>query len=346
MRLRPEQLSTHLQRELRSVYLVTGDETLLVQESCDVIRKAARAAGCTEREVFQVDNRFNWDNLVASASEMSLFSDRKIIELHLPSGKPGTDGSKGLLAYLDMASDDNVLLIIAGKIDKQSTNSKWFKALDAAGAVVQIWPVDANQLPRWISQRVESAGMSIDHDALLMLCDRVEGNLLAAVQEVEKLRLLCPEGRITPEAVAESVADNARYNLFGLIDKALLGDTAGALKMLNGLRGEGTEAAIVLWGLAREIRLLLQCQTEIGRGQRQAQVMKANRVWDKRVPIVSAALQRHDSKALGALLQKASSADQSIKGLADGNPWDHLGQLVLQLCMSDSPGGLRVDGNT
>ncbi len=331
MRLRPEQLDTHLQRELRPVYLVTGDETLLVQESCDAIRKAARQAGCTEREVFQVDNRFNWDNLVASASEMSLFSDRKIIELHIPSGKPGTDGSKGLLGYLEMAGDDNILLIIAGKIDKQSTNSKWFKALDAAGAVLQIWPVDANQLPRWLSQRVESAGMSIDHDALLMLCDRVEGNLLAAVQEVEKLKLLCPEGRITPEAVTESVADNARYNLFGLIDKALLGDAAGALKMLNGLRSEGTEAAVILWGLARELRLLMQCQTELSRGQRQQQVMKANRVWDKRVPIVSAALSRHDNIALGELLQQASTADQSIKGLGDGNPWDHLGKLVLGL---------------
>ena len=336
MRLRPEQLSTHLQRELRPVYLVTGDETLLVQESCDAIRRAARQAGCTEREIFQVDNRFNWDNLIASASEMSLFADRKIIELHIPNGKPGTDGSKGLLGYLERAGDDNVLLIIAGKIDKQSTNSKWFKALDAAGGVVQIWPVDANQLPRWINQRVESASMTIDHDALVMLCDRVEGNLLAAVQEVEKLKLLCPDGRITPEAVADAVADNARYNLFGLIDKALLGDSAGALKMLNGLRGEGTEATIILWGLAREIRLLLQCQTEIGRGQRQAQVMKANRVWDKRVPIVSAALQRHDADALGDLLQQASVADQSIKGLADGNPWDSLGQLVLRLSLDSA----------
>jgi len=333
MRLRPEQLQTHLERELRPVYLVTGDETLLVQESCDAIRKAARAAGCTEREVFQVDNRFNWDNLVASASEMSLFADRKIIELHIPNGKPGADGSKGLLAYLERASDDNVLLIIAGKIDKQSTNSKWFKALDAAGAVVQVWPVDANQLPRWVTQRVENLGMSIEHDALLMLCDRVEGNLLAAVQEIEKLRLLCPDNRITPEAVADSVADNARYNLFGLIDQALRGDAAGALKMLNGLRGEGTESAVVLWGLAREVRLLLQCKTALEQGQRQQQVMKANRVWDKRVPIVTAALQRHDSHALAELLQAASHADQSMKGLADGNPWDHLSRLILELSL-------------
>ncbi|MEE4659286.1 MAG: DNA polymerase III subunit delta [Halieaceae bacterium] len=333
MRLRPEQLQTHLERELRPVYLVTGDETLLVQESCDAIRRAARAAGCTEREVFQVDNRFNWDNLVASASEMSLFADRKIIEVHIPSGKPGTDGSKGLLAYLDRAGDDNLLLIVAGKIDKQSTNSKWFKALDAAGAVVQIWPVDASQLPRWVTQRVENMGMSIEQDALLMLCDRVEGNLLAAVQEIEKLRLLCPDNRISVAAVAESVADNARYNLFGLIDQALLGDAAGALKMLNGLRGEGTEAAVVLWGLAREIRLLLQCKTELERGQRQQQVMKANRVWDKRVPIVTEALQRHHSHALAELLQAASNADQSIKGMADGNPWDHLSRLILELSL-------------
>ncbi len=331
MRLRPEQLARHLQQDLLPVYLVTGDETLLVQEACDAIRRKAREAGCAEREVMQVDNRFNWDNLVASASEMSLFAERKLIELLLPSGKPGTDGSKGLLAYLDAPPSDNILLIVAGKIDRQSTNSKWFKALDSAGAVIQIWPVDARELPRWLQQRVEAAGMSIDHDALLMLCDRVEGNLLAAVQEVEKLKLLCAGGRITPEAVTESVADNARYNLFDLVDKALLGDAAGALKMLQGLRGEGTEPPVILWALAREIRLLLQCQTDIQRGKRQQQVMKANRVWDKRVPVVSAGLSRHSSEALGELLGQASLADQSIKGLAAGNPWDHLSQLVLSL---------------
>lgn len=173
--------------------------------------------------------------------------------------------------------------------------------------------------------------MSIDFDALQMLCDRVEGNLLAAVQEVEKLKLLCPEGHITPEAVTESVADNARYDLFELVDQALAGHVAGALKMLQGLRAEGTEAAVVLWALAREIRLLYHCRTAMQRGQSSQQAMRAQRVWDKRMPIVGAGLNRHSLADLSDLLHQASLADQAIKGLADGNPWDHLARLLLAL---------------
>ena len=331
MRLRPEQLSAHLQQGLLPLYLVSGEETLLVQEACDAIRRKAREAGCSEREVLEVDRRFNWDTLSASAAEMSLFADRKLIELRLPSGKPGTDGSKALLAYLDGPPTDNMLLIVAGKIDKASTNTKWFKALDRAGGIIQVWPVDARELPRWLRRRVEAAGLSIDEDALQMLCDRVEGNLLAAVQEVEKLRLLCRDDHIGLEAVAGSVADNARYNLFALVDQALLGDAAGALKMLQGLRGEGTEAAVILWALAREIRLLYQCRSEIDRGNPQQQVLRSQRVWDKRMPIVGAALARHDLDSLGQLIQRANLVDQSIKGLTGGKPWDHLGRLTLEL---------------
>ncbi len=336
MRLRPEQLSSHLQKGIAPVYLVSGEENLLVQEACDAIRAACREAGCSEREVFEVDNRFKWDNLLAAGAEMSLFADRKLIELKLPSGKPGTEGSKGLVGYLEGPPSDNVLLIVAGKIDRQSTNSKWFKALDAAGVIIQVWPVDARELPRWLRQRIEAAGMSADADALEMLCDKVEGNLLAAVQEVEKLKLLSPDGRITAEAIADSVADNARYNLFGLVDQALSGQAADALKMLQGLRAEGTEAAVVLWALAREIRLLYQCRHDMQGGQSAQQVMRAQRVWDKRMPIVGAGLSRHSLAALSDLLQQASLADQAIKGLADGNPWDHLSRLLLSLSIGEA----------
>ncbi len=336
MRLRPEQLGAHLEKGLAPVYLVSGDETLLVQEACDAIRAAARDAGCSEREVLDVDNRFDWSQLLSAGAEMSLFADRKLIELKLPSGKPGTEGSKALTAYLDGPPSDNVLLIVAGKIDRQSTNSKWFKAIDGAGAILQLWPVDAQQLPRWLQQRLQSAGLSIDADALDMLCDRVEGNLLAAVQEVEKLKLLCTDGRITPEAVVESVADNARYNLFGLVDQALAGDAAGALKMLQGLRAEGTEPPVVLWALAREIRLLYQCRSDMQRGVSPQQAMRSQRVWDKRMPLVGAGLKRHSLADLAELLHRANLADQSVKGLADGRPWDHLGQLVLNLSQGEA----------
>jgi DNA polymerase-3 subunit delta len=336
MRLRPEQLASHLQRTLLPVYLVSGDEPLQVQEACDAIRQRCREAGCSEREILEVDRRFKWDSLTASAAEMSLFAERKLLELRLPGGKPGTDGSKALLAYLDGLAGDNVLLIVAGKIDKASTTTRWFKAVDAIGGVVQVWPVDARELPRWLRRRLEAAGMSIDEDALQMLCDRVEGNLLAAVQEVEKLRLLCTDSHIGIDAIAGAVADNARYNLFTLVDRALLGDAAGALKMLHGLRSEGTEAAVLLWALSREIRLLYQCRTAIDRGTSAQQAMRSQRVWDRRVPVVGAGLDRHGLASLQALLHTANRVDQSIKGMAAGNPWDHLERLVLCLSRTEA----------
>jgi DNA polymerase-3 subunit delta len=330
MRLRPEQLSRQLQDQLLPVYLVTGDEPLLVQEACDAIRARCRESGCDEREVMQVDSKFNWDQLLSSSAEMSLFAERKLIELRIPSGKPGAPGSKAFIAYLQNPGE-NILLVVAGKIDKASTNSKWFKALDQAGAVIQIWPIDARELPRWLQQRIKQAGLQIDNDALQLLCERVEGNLLAAVQEVEKLRLLCHGDRITAENVSDSVADNARYNLFALVDCALQGDTAGAMKMLHGLRAEGTESAVVLWALSREIRLLNQCRIDIDRGKAQQQVLQAQRIWDKRKPLVSAGLARHSREELAELLHRSSLVDHSIKGLSGGNPWDLLSQLVMDL---------------
>lgn len=220
MRLRADQLTAQLKKQLLPVYLVSGDEPLLVQEACDAIRAGAREAGCSEREVMHVDGKFKWDQLLASSAEMSLFAERKLIELRVPSGKPGAEGSKALVQYLAQPSPDNILLIVAGKIDKASTNSKWFKTIDKAGAVTQLWPIEARELPRWLQQRCGQLGLEIDQDALLMLGDRVEGNLLAAVQEIEKLRLITKGQRITAEDISDSVADNARYNLFALIDSA------------------------------------------------------------------------------------------------------------------------------
>ncbi len=332
MRLRPEQLAQNLKQQLHSVYLVSGEEPLLLQECCDLIRRQAREAGCTDREVLEVDGKqFDWQQILSSASAMSLFSDRKLIELRLPSGKPGTEGSKALCEYLNICGEDNILLISAGKIDRQSTNSKWFKALDKAGAVIQVWPVDARELPRWLQRRVEGAGLQIDPDALQMLCDRVEGNLLAAVQEVEKLKLLASDGRIDAATVANSVADNARYNLFGMVDAALAGQTDNSLRMLYGLRGEGTEAAVVLWALAREMRTLQEARALVDAGQNPQQVFRSLRVWDKRIPLVQGALQRHDALSMSELLELASSADGSIKGYADGKPWDRLAALIYTL---------------
>ena len=336
MRLYPEKLADHLQQKLLPVYLVSGDEPLLLQECCDQIRQKARAENCNEREIIEGGaSNFNWQDILHSASNMSLFADRKLIELRLPSGKPGAEGSKALCEYLDIASGDDVLLIVSGKIDKQSTNSKWYKALDKAGVTVQVWPVDAKNLPRWLQQRVRNAGMSIDDDALRLLCERMEGNLLAAVQEVEKLKLLAADSKITMQTVTEAVSDNARYNLFDMADNALKGNASVSLRMLYGLRAEGTEPPVVLWALVREIRTLYEAQLDCDSGQSAQQALSSRRVWQNRMPLMQAALTRHDTHSLSLLLEQAARADGSIKGFADGKPWDSLSRLVITLCRAN-----------
>ena len=333
MRVYPEKLAGQLQQQLLPVYLISGDEPLLVQECCDQVRRAARNAGCTDREVIDASAPgFKWDEIIASAAAMSLFADRKLVELRIPSGKPGAEGSKALQEYLQVSDgSEDILLIIAGKIDKQSTNSKWYKALDAAGATVQVWPVDAKDLPRWLQQRVSAAGMAIDNEALQLLCDRVEGNLLAAVQEVEKLKLLAEGGQITAATVTASVSNNARYNLFDMADNALKGNAAGSLKMLHGLRGEGTEPAVALWALLREIRTLYQAQQAVDAGQNPQQALSALRVWKNRMGLMQGALGRHSRNSLNSLLEQATAVDGSIKGFAGGKPWDNLESLILDL---------------
>ncbi|MEZ5572205.1 MAG: DNA polymerase III subunit delta [Halioglobus sp.] len=332
MRLYPEKLAEHLQQQLLPVYLVSGDDPLLIQECCDLIRQKARESGCNEREVVEAGApNFNWHDILHSAASMSLFADRKLLELRLPSGKPGTDGSSALCDYLEIDGDD-VLLMVCGKIDKQSTNSKWYKALDKAGATVQIWPVDAKNLPRWLQQRVRSAGMSIDPDALQLLCDRIEGNLLAAVQEVEKLKLLATDNRITAQTVTEAVSDNARYNVFEMADNALKGNASSSLRMLHGLRAEGSEPTVVLWALARDIRTLYEAKLDCDKGQSPQQALSARRVWKSRMSLMQAALSRHDADSLALLLEQASQVDGSIKGFAGGRPWDNLERLVTGIC--------------
>ena len=335
MRLRPEELSKQLQKQLLPVYVVSGDEPLLVQEACDLIRQHARQQGCTEREVIDASPKnFDWQEILASATSMSLFSERKLVEIRLPSGKPGAAGSKALCTYVDIAGPDDVLLLIAGKIDKQSMNSKWVKTLDKKGAVMQLWPIGARELPRWLQQRVANADMSIDPDALQLLSDRVEGNLLAAVQEVEKLKLLSYNSNISAKDVTEAVSDNARYNLFEMVDSALRGDTTASLRMLHGLRAEGTESAVVLWAITREIHTLQQVQGARKKGQSMQQALRDLRVWNNRMQLVQGACERHNHAALANIVDLAAKADGSIKGFADGKPWDNLESLILALSSS------------
>lgn len=330
MKLRETQLGAHLEQQLAPVYLISGDVPLLVQEACDAVRAAARQAGCSERVVMQAERGFDWEALLQAGGDLSLFAQRRLLELRLPSGKPGDAGSKALLRYLQLGSEDNVLLIEAGKIDRGSQKSKWFKAVERAGVVVQIWPPDARQFPAWIRQRMQTRGLAASREAVAVLAERSEGNLLACDQEIEKLRLLYGPGRLDAETVLQSVVDSTRFDVFKLVDSALSGDSARSARILQGLRGEGVEPAVVLWALARELRLLSRMAVDMKDAPLE-RVLAAHRVWDSRKALFREGLGRHRPANWWVMLARAARIDRIIKGRDLGNVWDELLQLSLMI---------------
>jgi DNA polymerase-3 subunit delta len=330
-KIRPEQLATSLSKPLSPIYMVSGDEPLLIQEVSDAIRSAARKQGFSERELYHADNSFDWGQLLTSANSLSLFADKKIIELRMPSGKPGDKGAKILLEYAQAPAPDNLLLIITEKLDGATQKSKWFKALEDAGQHIQVWPITPAQLPRWIGQRLQQAGLQADTQAIDLLCSRIEGNLLAAVQEIEKLKLLATEPRISYELMASVVADSARYDVFGLCDKALHGDARAAAKTLQGLKTEGTEPIAVLWAITRDIRQLIQIAQELSQGKSFEWAARQSGVWEKRQPLMQAAIRRSKPAQLQQMLRKANGIDKAIKGMRNAEPWDELLDLVLNM---------------
>lgn len=328
MRLRPEQLDKHLAQQLTPVYLISGDEPLLVQECADSVRRACRQQGFGERQVFHVDTGFDWQQLLGEVNALSLFAERKLIELRMPSGKPGDAGAQALDHYCRHPSDDTVLLILCEKVDARA---KWHKAVDSAGVTVPVWPVDAAQLPRWIEQRLRSRGLGASPEAIQILAERVQGNLLAAAQEIEKLQLYTDAKQIDAETVAATVADSARYDVFGLADQALAGNAAAGLRALAGLRGEAAEPLGILWVLAKETRTLYRCAEQLEQGQHLDRVLDAAGVWEKRKPLMRQALQRLRKAQLGQLLNLAQAVDAAVKGASKDDPWQLLDQLVLGL---------------
>ncbi len=333
MKLAPAQLNKHLQGVLAPVYVVSGDDPLLCQEAADAIRGAARQQGFDERQVFSADASFDWGTLLQAGASLSLFAQKRLLELRLPSGKPGDKGAAALMEYCARPAEDTLLLVSLPKLDGSAQKTKWAKALIDGQAVqfIQIWPVDAGQLPQWIRQRLSQAGLAAQQDAVELIAARVEGNLLAAAQEIEKLKLLAEDHQVTVETVQAAVADSARFDVFGLVDAVLNGHAAHALRMLEGLRGEGVEPPIVLWALARELRVLGGLAQQYSQGVPLDKAFGLARppVWDKRKPLMSKALQRYSAQRWGQLLQDAQRIDAQIKGQAPGSPWTSLSRLAL-----------------
>ncbi len=328
MKLNPDQLSRQFNSPPLPVYLVSGDEPLLVQEAADAIRANARSNGFSEREVFHVDSGFGWESLLDISNSLSLFAEKRIIELRL-SGNPGKAGSEILQHCLANPHPDNLYLIIMPKLDASAQKSAWFKAIDKVGATLALWPVEFERLPGWITQRCRQRDINITDDAAYLLAERIEGNLLAAVQEIEKLKLLYPNQEINSAAILGGVADSARHDVFSLIDSALQGKQERSLKIIHGLRAEHSEPAIILWALSREIRMLTQLSQSHG-AQREA-LMKKNRIWGKRKGLVDHAIRQVNPVLLQRLLVRCARADQSIKGLNHHDSWQLLSDITLAL---------------
>jgi len=331
MQLRAEQLETHLSKPLSSVYVIHGDEPLLALEAADAIRAAARKQGCDEREVLSVERGFDWSELTQAGASRSLFGGRKIVELRIPTGKPGTQGSAAIAAYCERLGKENVTLVSLPRLRKDEQNSRWFLALAGSGVVVDIYPVDRARLPDWVGARLARQGQRASPEALGFLTDRVEGNLLAAYQEVQKLGLLLPKGELSAEQVSDAVANVARYDAYDCSAALLAGDMARYVRVLDGLRSEGESPVFILWALSEELRAVARIQQGAEAGRAIDQLLRENRVWGERQGVVKTALRRHSRRALEGALLHAARIDRASKGAGPGEPWDEFIRLGLEL---------------
>jgi DNA polymerase-3 subunit delta len=335
VKIAANQLSAQLNKPLLPCYLVTGDEPLLVQEALDAIRSSARDQGFESRELFVQSTGFDWSELTNAGGNLSLFADRRIIELRLPTGKPGVKGSAAIAAFAANDDPDILFLVSAPKLDRGGASAKWVKAIDAQGGVIQIWPVSPRDLPGWIAARMKHAGLRPDRDAVRLIADRVEGNLLAADQEIEKLRLLHGEGELSAADIDKAVADSSRFDVYKLVDAAVGGDARRALRILGGVRTEGVEPVIVMWALTREIRMLAGLADSIRHGTDLSTAMRQARVWQSRQGLVRACIGRHQPGDFFRLLKLARDADAAAKGQMRADPWQLATRIVLDLASAD-----------
>ena len=329
MKIRANQLSSHLQNSLAPCYLVTGDEHLLVAEALDAIRAAARDRGFGNRELHVATTGFDWNQLTASTGTMSLFAEQRIIELRLPTGKPGQAGGKAITELVELAGPDLLFIVTGPKLDGNVARSKWARALDKKGVSLPIWPIGLRELPGWIANRSRQAGLQPAREAVALIADRVEGNLLAAGQEIEKLRLLLGEGKVSVEDVTAAVARSSRYDVYKLADAALAGDARRAVKILGGLRAEGVEPVIVMWALTRELRTLTALDDAVRQGSDLGDAMRSARVWNSRQGLVRSCVSRHPPGAFPRLLKASGRADAAAKGQRYGDPWQMATDIVI-----------------
>ena len=330
MKLSVEELPRHLTQGIAPLYVIHGEALLLALEAADAIRSAARTDGYVEREILTAEKGFNWADLRNSAQSLSLFSARKLVEVRIPSGKPGVEGGQALQEYCQHLHPDTVTMVSLPRLDKATQSSKWFSALVTQAVVITADEISASALPTWIANRLKRQQQSADADTLAFMADKVEGNLMAAYQEIQKLALLFPAGPLSFEQVKDAVLDVSRYDVYKLSEAMLAGDAARYAHILDGLRAEGTATVLILWTLAEDIRTLGKGVRAIQQGGNLATVLRDARVWGVRQKLIERATQRFTLKMAESALQRAAQVDKVIKGLRPGDAWDELLQLGVR----------------
>ncbi len=324
MKLSSDSLARHLERQLLPVYLISGDEPLLAGEAADAVRSRARALGFTEREVHLLDRSADWDAVRAAAGTLSLFATRRIIELRLPSGKPGATGGRALEGIIQSIGEDTLLLIVTGRLDRDAQGADWVRAAEARGAWLAVWPISAERMVPWLEARCRKLDLAADTEALELLADRTQGNLLAAQQELEKLRLLSPRERVTVERVLAGAADSARFGIGELTEALVAGQLGRALRVLDGLKSESIELPLVLWAAIKAMRDVWACHTGSGDAPRGPPGRPAVSTDEVRRRAAQLSFRR--------LAQRAVRADAMAKGRLAGDAWDELSLLACDLC--------------
>lgn len=330
MKLSQQQLAPHLMKHLAPIYLIHSDELLLVQEAIDTIRTAAYNAGFAERVLITAEGN-DWGKLIyANTRSLSLFSEKRILELNISHIKLNAANTKLLEEYAQNPNKNTLLILFSSKLDAKVEKSNWYQAIDKIGITLPIWPIQAEQLPLWIMQRAKKSNLSLTKECAEHLSRQVEGNLLAAAQEIEKLCLLQPS-TLDANTIESILIDNAHFDVFHLVDSTLLGNKQRSLRILQTLANEDTEPTLVLWALTRELRTLSEILKKMKQGSSLSSLFAQYRIWEKRQPAVRAFIQRHSQQRCWDLLINSAQIDRIIKGVELGNIWDSLEDLVIQL---------------
>ncbi len=334
MNVRPDALDEHLARKLGALYVIHGDEALLALEAGDAIRAAARKSGVDEREIHVAEPGFRWDAFTTANANLGLFGARRLVDLRIPSGKPGIEGGKALEACATHPNPDNLMVITLPRLDRAAQATSWFSALSGAGVMVEVRPVDRDALPRWIAARLKRQQQQASPETLAFLADHCEGNLLAARQEIEKLALLLGQGVLEHAAVEAAVTDVARYDVFAASEAWLAGEAARALRVLSVLEAEGDGPQLAVWALGEDLHALAAVQAMTSAGTPIASALRNARVWGKRQAAMERAARRVSSASIERMLLALARIDALSKGIGRGNAWDDLAALALEFAGS------------